>query len=235
MPTIFFSDLGSLDYQKTLDIQLSHFENSKYLKLNNRDSEEPILPSNFFFLVEHPHTYTLGKNGDTAHILLTESQMREKNISYYHTNRGGDITYHGPGQIVGYPILDLDQFRADIHSYMRSLEEVIIRTLAHFGLKGERSEGETGVWLDIGKPNVRKICAMGVHTSRWVTMHGFALNVNTDLSYFEGIVPCGIRNKGVTSLQQELGTNIEVSTVKNLLLNEFQHVFTCSFFEYKTN
>lgn len=225
MPPIFFKDLGFVAYQKALDIQLNHFENIKNIKLKNRDSAETILPPNFLFFVEHPHTYTMGKNGNPNHVLLNEAVLKQKNITYFQTNRGGDVTYHGPGQIVGYPILDLDQFKADIHSYMRSLEEVIILTLAHYGLQGERSEGETGVWLDVGKPNARKICAMGVHTSRWVTMHGFALNVNTDLTYFDGIIPCGIQNKGVTSLQKELKQNIDIEVVKKVILENFMTIF----------
>lgn len=229
MRQVHFTDLNQLDYQLALDIQLQHFEQIVQKKLNNRDSVEKILPPNFLFFVEHPPTYTLGKNGDENNILFNTNQLKEKNISFYRTNRGGDITYHGPGQLVGYPIIDLDQFEADIHSYMRNLEEVIIRTLAYYGLKGERSEGETGVWLDVGNVNVRKICAMGVHTSRWVTMHGFALNVNTDLSYFDGIIPCGIRGKGVTSIQQELHKTVDIQEVKNVILLEFSKVFQCEF------
>lgn len=229
MRQVHFTDLNQLDYQLALDIQLHHFEQIVQKKLTNRDSVEKVLPPNFLFFVEHTPTYTLGKNGDENNILFNINQLKEKNISFYRTNRGGDITYHGPGQLVGYPIIDLDQFEADIHSYMRKLEEVIIRTLAYYGLKGERSEGETGVWLDVGNVNVRKICAMGVHTSRWVTMHGFALNVNTDLSYFEGIIPCGILGKGVTSLQQELRKVIDFQEVKKIILLEFSKVFQCKF------
>lgn len=229
MITISLIDLGFLSYQKALDIQTEHFEQIKEIKIKNRDSEYPQPTPNFFFFVTHPHTYTLGKNGNLSNILLNENELKNKKIDFFRTNRGGDITYHGPGQIVGYPILDLDNFSADIHLYMRNLEEVIIRTIAEYGLKGERSEGETGVWLDVKNNFARKICAMGVHTSRWVTMHGFALNVNTDLSYFEGIIPCGIRNKGVTSLERELGKKIDENEVKETILKHFSAVFQCDF------
>lgn len=229
MITISLIDLGFLSYQKALDIQTEHFEQIKDIKIKNRDSEYPQPTPNFFFFVTHPHTYTLGKNGNLSNILLNENELKNKKIDFFRTNRGGDITYHGPGQIVGYPILDLDNFSADIHLYMRNLEEVIIRTIAEYGLKGERSEGETGVWLDVKNNFARKICAMGVHTSRWVTMHGFALNVNTDLSYFEGIIPCGIRNKGVTSLERELGKKIDENEVKETILKHFSAVFQCDF------
>jgi lipoyl(octanoyl) transferase len=176
--------------------------------------------------------YTLGKSGDVKHLLLTEEQLRAKGASFYKINRGGDITYHGPGQIVGYPILDLDNFFTDIHKYLRLLEEMIILTLAEYGLKTERSPGETGVWLDVGTPFARKICAMGVRASRWVTMHGFALNVNADLGYFDNIIPCGIRGKAVTSLNVELGLeHIDETAVKTKLLNHFEVLFEAQFVE----
>jgi len=171
----------------------------------------------------------MGKNGNISNILYDQAALESRHIEFFQTNRGGDSTYHGPGQIVGYPILDLDHFSADIHLYMRNLEEVIIRTLAEYGITGHRSEGETGVWLDIPTYQARKICAMGVHTSRWVTMHGFALNVNTDLSYFEGIIPCGIKDKGVTSMAKELGKNVDETEVKNCILKHFAQVFDTRF------
>ncbi len=222
-------DLGILDYQSALNIQIEHFEKIKNIKLKNRDSglQEPT--PNFFFFVTHSPTYTMGKNGNFENILFSENELKERNISFFQTNRGGDITFHGMGQIVGYPILDLDNFHADIHLYMRHLEEVIIKTIAEYGLKGERSQGETGVWLDVGKITARKICAMGVHTSRWITMHGFALNINTDLKYFDGIIPCGILNKGVTSLEKELGKKIDEDELKQIILKKFEEVFECEF------
>ncbi len=226
--SISLKDLGLLGYEKTLNIQLEHFELIKNIKLANRNSEQPQATPNFFFFVTHPHVYTMGKNGNTSNILYNPSTLESKHIEFFQTNRGGDSTYHGPGQIVGYPILDLDHFSADIHLYMRNLEEVIIRTLAEYGITGHRSEGETGVWLDIHTYQARKICAMGVHTSRWVTMHGFALNVNTDLSYFQGIIPCGIKDKGVTSMAKELGNEVDENEVKNYILKHFAQVFdTC--------
>jgi lipoyl(octanoyl) transferase len=170
--------------------------------------------------------YTLGKSGHVENLLISEKKLAEINASFYKINRGGDITYHGPGQIVGYPILDLENFFTDIHKYMRFLEEMIILTLAEYGLKAERSKGETGVWLDVGTPFARKICAMGVRASRWVTMHGFALNVNTDLGYFDHMIPCGIRGKAVTSLNVELGkTKINLAEVKVRLLKHFLILF----------
>jgi len=225
-------DLGIMPYKEALDFQLLHFEHVKNIKIKNRDLKEAIATPNYFFFVEHQHVYTLGKNGSESNVLLNTSQLETKKIAYYHTNRGGDSTYHGPGQIVGYPILDLDNFFTDIHKYMRNLEEVIIKTIATYGLKGERSQGETGVWLEIGTPKARKICAMGVHTSRWVTMHGFALNVNTDISYFDGIIPCGITDKGVTSLANELGKEIDEFEVKKTILNYFSKVFKTEFVDY---
>jgi lipoyl(octanoyl) transferase len=176
-------------------------------------------------LVTHPPVFTIGKSGKMEHLLLNKKELEAKGISFYRTNRGGDITFHGPGQIVGYPILDLDNFFTDIHKYLRYLEEVIIRTLSSYGLQGARSVSETGVWLDLDTPFARKICAMGVRASRWVTMHGFALNVNTDLSYFDHIVPCGIQGKGVTSLAQELKKSLDTQEVKDRLLTHFSEIF----------
>jgi lipoyl(octanoyl) transferase len=167
----------------------------------------------------------MGKNGNSGNLLWDDKQLNERGIAFYPTNRGGDATYHGPGQIVAYPILDLDHFFGDIHLYMRKLEEVVIRVLAEYGITGERSEGETGVWLDAGKPGARKICAMGVHTSRWVTMHGLALNANVELSYYQGIIPCGIKDKGVTSMHKELGYSVDEDQLKKHLLEIFARVF----------
>ena len=177
--------------------------------------------------MEHPHVYTLGKSGHEENLLANEAKLKEINATYVKVNRGGDITYHGFGQIVGYPILDLENFYTDIHRYMRDLEEVIIRTIAEYGLKGERSDGETGVWLDVGKPYARKICAMGVKASRWVTIHGFALNVNTDMRYFEYIIPCGITDKQVTSLKRELEQEVDYEEVKQKIKKHFVDVFGC--------
>lgn len=181
---------------------------------------------NHLLFCEHPHVYTLGKSGFMENLLLSDSRLKELNVSFYKTNRGGDITYHGPGQIVGYPILDLELFFTDLGKYMRSLEEVIIRTLSFYGIKGDRLPGSTGVWLDPDLPSKeRKICAMGVRCSRWVTMHGFAFNINTDLRYFDYIIPCGITDKSVTSLQKELGEKVDEQEVKEILIKEFANVF----------
>ena len=182
---IIVKDLGHKDYKETWDYQESLFEEIVELKRKNRAENTDLPTPNYFLFVEHPHVYTLGKSGHIENLLIDEAALAKKGATFYKINRGGDITYHGPGQIVGYPIIDLENFFTDIHKYLRSLEEVIIRTLADYGIKGERSEGETGVWLDVGTPFARKICAMGVRASRWVTMHGFALNVNTDLGYFD--------------------------------------------------
>ncbi|WP_189606343.1 lipoyl(octanoyl) transferase LipB [Salinimicrobium marinum] len=206
-------ELGLKDYKETWDYQESLFKGILDQKIRNRREERTDPTSNYLLFVEHPHVYTLGKSGDKSNLLIDEEQLKQKNASFYKINRGGDITYHGPGQIVGYPILDLENFFSDIHKYLRLLEEVIILTLAEYGVKAERSSGETGVWLDVGTPFARKICAMGVRASRWVTMHGFAFNVNADLGYFDNIVPCGIKGKAVTSLNVELGVP-EVSTVE---------------------
>lgn len=234
--TLKFQDLGLMDYLPAFDYQESLMKSIIDLKLKNRDRTDGIYEEtpNYFLFVEHPHVYTLGKSGDEQNILFNEEKLKEINATFVKTNRGGDITYHGFGQIVGYPILDLDNFKSDIHLYMRNLEEVIIRTIAEYGLKGERSEGETGVWLDVGKPYARKICAMGVKTSKWVTMHGFALNVNTDLKYFEYIIPCGIKDKAVTSLERELEktfTQQEMEEVKRKIKTHFEEVFDANFSE----
>lgn len=223
--TIRFEDLGLIDYLPAFEYQEKLMSNIIDLKLKNRNSTELVETPNHFLFVEHPNVYTLGKSGHEENMLANEEKLKEINATYVKTNRGGDITYHGYGQIVGYPILDLDNFKPDIRLYMRNLEEVIIRTIAEYGLKGERSEGETGVWLDVGKPYARKICAMGVKASRWVTMHGFALNVNTNMRYFDYIIPCGIKGKAVASLHQELEQNVPLGEVKVKIKKHFLEVF----------
>lgn len=222
---VVFRDLGRMDYKEAWDYQERLFAGIADQKLRNRREHEGRETENFLLFVEHPHVYTLGKSGDVSNMLLNEEQLRQKGATFYKINRGGDITYHGPGQIVGYPILDLENFFTDIHKYLRLLEETIILTLAEYGLSGTRSPGETGVWLDVGTPFARKICAMGVRASRWVTMHGFALNVNADLGYFDNIVPCGIRGKGVTSMHVELGAAVDESDVKQKLRTHFAALF----------
>ncbi|MDR6966954.1 lipoyl(octanoyl) transferase [Flavobacterium arsenatis] len=223
-------DLGRKDYNETWQYQETLFKDIVDLKIRNRREEANLETPNHFLFVEHPHVYTLGKSGDLSNLLLSEKQLEAKGATFYKINRGGDITYHGPGQIVGYPILDLENFFTDIHKYLRFLEEAIILTLADYGIKSTRSEGETGVWLDAGTPFARKICAMGVRASRWVTMHGLALNVNVDLGYFDNIIPCGIRGKAVTSLNVELGVEkVDESEVKERILKHFAALFGCHF------
>lgn len=224
-------ELGVTDYQTAWDYQNKLFQHIIDIKLDNRKNNLNTPTPNYFLFTEHPHVYTLGKRGDLNNLLLSKSQLEERGISFFKSNRGGDITYHGPGQIIGYPIIDLDNFFTDIHKYMRNLEEVIILTIAEYGLKGERSEGETGVWLGVGTPFARKICALGVRTSRWVTMHGFALNVSTNLGYFDHIIPCGIRGKSVTSLEVELNKKVSISEVKNKIKHHFKAVFKVQFIE----
>jgi len=219
-------ELGNKDFKETWNYQEELFQGILDIKIKNRREEANLSTPNYFIFVEHPHVYTLGKSGDIGNLLLSDEQLREKEATFYKINRGGDITYHGPGQIVGYPILDLDNFFTDIHKYLRFLEEMIILTLEEYGVKATRSEGETGVWLDVGTPFARKICAMGVRASRWVTMHGFALNVNANLGYFDNIVPCGIQDKAVTSLNVELGVKeVDVEEVKSKLLKHFASLF----------
>ncbi|MBT8256318.1 MAG: lipoyl(octanoyl) transferase LipB [Bacteroidia bacterium] len=219
-------DLGLKDYKEAWDYQEALFKGIVETKIRNRREELELETPNYFLLVEHPHVYTLGKSGDFDNLLASEEKLTEIGASFYKINRGGDITYHGPGQIVGYPILDLENFFTDIHKYLRLLEEMVILTLKEYSLKAERSPGETGVWLDVGTPFARKICAMGVRASRWVTMHGFALNVNANLGYFDHMIPCGIRGKAVTSLNVELGKKeIPLSEVKNKLLHHFKVLF----------
>lgn len=219
-----------MDYKECWDYQETLFNETVALKIANRNTEPHFQnpTKNHLLFVEHPNVYTLGKSGDSSHLLINETQLEEKKATYYKINRGGDITYHGPGQLVGYPILDLDYFFTDIHKYLRLLEETIILTLDEYGIKAGRSKGETGVWLD--EDNVfkaRKICAMGVRCSRWVTMHGWGFNVNSNLDYFKNIIPCGIQDKAVTSLNKELGHDVDLKEVKQKLKKHFSQLFDC--------
>ncbi|HEU4496004.1 MAG TPA: lipoyl(octanoyl) transferase LipB [Flavobacterium sp.] len=227
-------DLGRKDYAETWEFQEALFKGIVDLKIRNRRENLELETPNYFLFVEHPHVYTLGKSGDLGNLLLSERQLEEKGASFYKINRGGDITYHGPGQAVGYPILDLENFFTDIHKYLRFLEEVFILVLADYNIIGMRSGGETGVWLDAGTPFARKICALGVRASRWVTMHGFAFNVNADLGYFDNIIPCGIRGKGVASLNAELGVErVDEEEVKEKIKKHFTALFESEFIAFK--
>lgn len=245
-----FEDLGQMDYQSAWDYQETLLQEnvekkSKLRELQTQvaensipqhsasDGENDLSTQHSLLFVEHPPVYTLGKSGSIENVLINEEMRTAKGIEFFRTNRGGDITYHGPGQIVGYPILDLEKFYTDIGRYLRNIEEVIILTLAEYGIKGDRSPGETGVWLDPHlKGKERKICAIGVRSSRWITMHGFALNVNTDLNYFNFIIPCGITNKQVTSIEKELGTKQDFGEVKEKVKNNFEKVFNVSLVNY---
>ena len=228
MKQVEFRDLGLVDYKKAWDYQEELFDAVVQHKVEQRELDEKTPNKHFLLFCEHQPVITLGKSGAQENLLLTEDALKNVGIDFYKINRGGDITYHGPGQIVGYPILDLDEFFTDIHKYMRSLEEVIILTLANYGIKGERLEGSTGVWLDVDSPSkVRKICAMGVRASRWVTMHGWAFNVNTNLDHFQHIIPCGITDKAVTSLQKELGRELDIQEVEQKIKSHFEEVFQC--------
>lgn len=222
---ILLKDLLQKDYKDTWDYQTELLQQIVDVKIDNRRNDKKTETQNHFLFVEHPHVYTLGKSGDFSNLLLNEKQLADNGATFYKINRGGDITYHGPGQIVGYPILDLENFFTDIHKYLRFLEETIILTIAEYGIKGTRSDGETGVWLDVGTPFARKICAMGIRSSRWVTMHGFALNANVDLGYFDHIIPCGIKGKAVTSMEAELGRKVDLEEVKEKILKHFKSLF----------
>tara|TARA_B100000809_G_scaffold266867_1_gene332340 strand:+ start:3160 stop:3870 length:711 start_codon:yes stop_codon:yes gene_type:complete len=225
---VLFQDLGRVDYQQALDIQKDIFDIEVAVKLQNRKEENktPVVTKNHLLFVEHPHTYTLGRSGSMNNLLVNNEQLKEIGAKFYEIGRGGDITYHGPGQLVAYPIIDLEHFFTDIHKYLRFLEEAVILTLKDYGLDGGRIDGLTGVWLDyIEKKNPRKICAFGVKASRWITMHGLALNVNADLKYFDYIVPCGIKGKAVTSISAELGREVDFSQAKNRLKSHFVDVF----------
>ncbi len=224
--SIIIHDLGLTEYEAALDYQLKLFNEIVDAKISNRRKNTNIITKNHLIFVEHNSVYTLGKSGEINNLLMNKEDLKNNNIKFYKTNRGGDITYHGPGQIVCYPILDLDNFFTDIHKYLRFLEETIILTLKDFGIDGKRSKDETGVWLNPNSIEARKICAMGVKASRWVTMHGLALNVNNDLSYFENIIPCGIRGKSITSIAQESEKNIKIESVKKKILKNFLNVFS---------
>jgi lipoyl(octanoyl) transferase len=220
MQKVLFRDLGRMEYRQAWDYQEELLRENVRIKTDGEDTKNHLL------FVEHPPVYTLGKSGHIENVLIGEQQMKEGGMQFFHTNRGGDITFHGPGQVVGYPVLDLEKFYTDIGRYLRSLEEMAILLLGEYGIKGDRSPGETGVWIDPGiRGRERKICAIGVRCSRWITMHGFALNVNTDLSYFSNIVPCGIAGKQVTSLEKELGAAIPLQEVKDKLKRQFAVVF----------
>jgi len=229
-----FADWGLIDYKEAWDKQEELFSSTvnRKIRITNRkivaegnEYEEDEITPNYLVFCEHPHVYTLGKSGKPEHLLLDEQGLKEKHATYYHINRGGDITYHGPGQIVSYPILDLDNFFTDIHRYLRTLEEAVILTLADYGLTAGRYQGYTGVWFDADNEKARKICALGVRCSRWVTMHGLAFNINTDLDYFKNIVPCGIDDKDVTSMQRELGHEIDINEVKKILKQHISELF----------
>jgi lipoyl(octanoyl) transferase len=229
---VIFADLGGMRYKNAWDLQEKLLKMATDQKKANRDQPEAALPiPHYLLFVEHPHVYTLGKSGNEENVLLSDEELAEKGIEYFHINRGGDITYHGPGQIVGYPIFDLEAFKPDIHWYLRNLEEAVISLLADYGITAGRIEGLTGVWLDWEGPNPRKILAIGVRCSRWVTMHGFAFNVNTDLDYFGHIVPCGIDDKGVTSLAKELGRELDLEVVKEELKGKLAQLFDFEFVE----
>ena len=228
---VFFEDMGIRSYQPSWDYQEALLLKNTQIKWAARQNEQDVKTSNTehrLLMVEHNPVFTLGKSGKREHVLVSEEQLKNLGIEFFHINRGGDVTYHGLQQIVSYPILDLDKFKTDLGWYLRSLEQVIIDVIAEYGLKGERSEGETGVWLEPNDPFMaRKICAMGIKCSRWITMHGFALNVNTDLSHFEFIVPCGIQGKTVTSLEKELGHKVDYEAVKEKIKKHFQLIFDC--------
>ena len=217
---VHFKDLGIIDYKEAWDLQEKLFAETIALKIERRNGTSQEETQNVLLFCEHPHVYTLGKSGSEDHLLLDETGLKQEEAVFYKINRGGDITYHGPGQLVAYPIFDLDHFFTDIHKYMRFLEEAVIRTLAHYGIQGDRYPGYTGVWIDPDGPNARKICAMGVKSSRWVTMHGIGFNVNSNLSYFSHIVPCGIEDKAVTSMERELGKPVDMDEVKKILKQE---------------
>ena len=231
-PLVHVQDIGLIDYKEAWDLQESLLKESVDLKVSNRINNSDVLPLNHLLFCEHPHVYTLGKSGKQEHLLLDDEQLSDVSASYYKINRGGDITYHGPGQLVMYPIIDLEQFFTDIHKYLRFLEEAVIVTLKEYGLQADRYEGLTGVWMEPNTPNARKICAMGVKCSRWITMHGIGFNINADLSYFQHIVPCGIDDKAVTSLEKELGRKISMMEVKEKLTNHMASIFG---FEFENN
>lgn len=225
MTKVKYINLGLIDYKEAWDYQEKLFADNIQRKIDKRNNVPTEETENYLIFCQHPHVYTLGKSGDANHLLLNDEFLKQIDATYYKINRGGDITYHGPGQLIMYPIFDLDYFFTDIHKYMRFLEEAVIQTLAHYGIESERSTGFTGVWLDTDKPTARKICAMGVRSSRWVTMHGIGFNINSNLDYFNHIVPCGITDKGVTSLAKELGRNVEIDEVIGVLKDKMATLF----------
>ena len=225
LPEVTIINLGLVDYKKAWDIQEKYFKQAIDRKIAIRNGENLPPPSNYLILCEHPNVYTIGKSGKEENLLLSSEEVKSKEASFYKINRGGDITYHGPGQLVVYPILDLDQFFTDIHKYMRYLEQAVINTLLKFGIKSSRIDGMTGVWIDSALPSARKICAMGVKSSRWVTMHGIGFNINTNLDFFSHIVPCGIDDKAVTSMKKELGIEVDMQEVENIIIEEFKSLF----------
>jgi lipoyl(octanoyl) transferase len=228
-PTVKFQDLGLIDYKEAWDYQERMFRATVDQKISIRNGETSEPTENYMLFCEHPHVYTLGKSGDKNHLLLTDESLKEKNATYYKINRGGDITYHGPGQLVVYPIFDLDHFFSDIHKYLRYLEESVIRTLLEYGIESGRVQGLTGVWIDGNKSTARKICAIGVKSSRWVTMHGIGFNINSDLSYFSHIIPCGIQDKAVTSMERELGRKLDMKDVSSVLKKKLATLFNFSY------
>ena len=225
LPEVTIINLGLVDYKKAWDIQEKYFKQAIDRKIAIRNGENLPPPSNYLLLCEHPNVYTIGKSGKEENLLLSSEEVKSKEASFYKINRGGDITYHGPGQLVVYPILDLDQFFTDIHKYMRFLEQAVINTLLKFGIQSSRIDGMTGVWIDSALPSARKICAMGVKSSRWVTMHGIGFNINTNLDFFSHIVPCGIDDKAVTSMKKELGIEVDMQEVENIIIEEFKSLF----------
>lgn len=217
MPEVIFKQLGLIDYKEAWDFQEEIFQNTIAEKIKIRNGETDLQTKNYLLFCQHPHVFTLGKSGSEDNLLLNDNQLTEKNANFYKINRGGDITYHGPGQLVAYPIFDLDHFFSDIHKYLRFLEQAVIDTLSEYSIQSDRVDGLTGVWIEGDTPRARKICALGVKSSRWVTMHGIGFNINSDLSYFSHIIPCGIDDKAVTSMQKELGRELDFEEVSQVL------------------
>jgi lipoyl(octanoyl) transferase len=232
-PLVYFRDLGLIDYKEAWDFQETIFNNTIQEKIQIRNGDQSLQTKNYLLFCEHPHVYTLGKSGSESNLLLNELELEQEEATFYKINRGGDITYHGPGQLVAYPIFDLDHFFTDIHKYMRFLEEAVIQTLADYGIIGGRVEGLTGVWIEGDTPKARKICALGVKSSRWVTMHGIGFNVNSDLNYFSHIIPCGIDDKAVTSMRQELGKELDLKDVSSVLKNKLAQLFEFELTDWK--
>ncbi len=232
-PLVYFRDLGLIDYKEAWDFQETIFNNTIQEKIQIRNGDNSLQTKNYLLFCEHPHVFTLGKSGSESNLLLNELELEREAATFYKINRGGDITYHGPGQLVAYPIFDLDHFFTDIHKYMRFLEEAVIQTLADFGIISGRVEGLTGVWIDGDTTKARKICALGVKSSRWVTMHGIGFNVNSDLNYFTHIIPCGIDDKAVTSMQQELGRKLDLQEVSSVLKNKLAQLFEFELTDWK--